>query len=70
MLSFAETLNFAAWHTVPTTYVIAEQDNAVPVQAQEAMAQRAETVHRLPSGHSPFLSDPAALAAIIKKASS
>lgn len=63
--SFAESLNSAAWHTVPTTYVIGEHDNALPPEAQEAMAQRAGAVHRLGSGHSPFLSDPAALARVI-----
>lgn len=63
--SFAESLESAAWHSVPTTYVIGELGNALPPEAQEAMAQRAGSVHRLESGHSPFLSDPAALAQII-----
>ncbi len=48
----------AAWHDVPSTYVICEQDRAVPPPAQEAMAARAGTVHRLPASHSPFFSRP------------
>src|ERR687894_2335037 len=49
----------AAWQALPSTYVICEQDQAVPPPAQEAMASRAATVERLPSSHSPFLSRPA-----------
>jgi pimeloyl-ACP methyl ester carboxylesterase len=56
----------AAWHTIPSTYIICTADNAIPPFAQEAMAQRAKRVHRLASSHSPFLSMPAELAALIK----
>jgi pimeloyl-ACP methyl ester carboxylesterase len=57
----------AAWHTIPSTYVICTADNAIPPIAQEAMAQRAERVHRLDSSHSPFLSMPVELAALLKE---
>jgi hypothetical protein len=33
----------------PASYIICEQDRAVPPQAQEAMANAADHVHRLPS---------------------
>ncbi|MFI5729040.1 alpha/beta fold hydrolase [Kribbella sp. NPDC051587] len=62
-----EELTAAAWHTTPSTYVVCDDDNAIPVFAQEAMAQRAGTVERLHSGHSPFLSCPSELVAIITK---
>ena len=55
----------AAWKTVPSTYVVSEQDAAVPPPAQEAMSARAGSVHRLPSSHSPFLSRPAEVCDII-----
>lgn len=55
----------AAWHEVPSTYVICEQDAAVPPPAQEAMSARASTVHRLPASHSPFLSRPDDVAEIV-----
>ena len=55
----------AAWKTVPSTYVIGEQDRAVPPPAQEAMSGRAGTVHRLPSSHSPFFSRPGEVAEIV-----
>ena len=55
-----------AWRDVPSTYVICDRDNAIPVPAQEAMAARADTTHRLQSDHSPFLSDPDAVAELIR----
>jgi pimeloyl-ACP methyl ester carboxylesterase len=54
-----------AWKTVASTYVICEQDAAVPPPAQEAMSARAGDVRRLPSSHSPFLSRPAEVCDII-----
>ena len=56
--SFTETLRAAAWRDHQSTYVICEQDQAIPVFAQEAMSQRAGTVIRLDAGHSPFMSRP------------
>ena len=53
---------------MPTTYVVCERDNAIPVFAQEAMAARAGRVERLDAGHSPFLSRPDELAEIILSA--
>ncbi len=64
----SDRLTAAAWKDVPSTYVVCENDNAIPVFAQEAMAQRAGHVERLPSSHSPFLSHPAELTAIIEAA--
>ncbi len=55
----------AAWKTVPSTYVVCEQDAAVPPPAQEAMSARAGSVHRLASSHSPFYSRPAEVCDII-----
>jgi pimeloyl-ACP methyl ester carboxylesterase len=63
--SFADPITRTAWSEVPTTYVVCERDNAIPVFAQEAMAARAGRVERLDAGHSPFLSLPDELAAII-----
>lgn len=57
--AFTDPLTAAAWHTVPSTYVITERDNAIPVIAQKQLAARAgSTVHRVDTGHSPFYSDP------------
>ncbi len=64
--SFEQRLTEVAWKTTPSTYVICEADNAIPVVAQESMAQRADDVHRLKTSHSPFLSQPAAVARLIR----
>jgi pimeloyl-ACP methyl ester carboxylesterase len=55
----------AAWKAVPSTYVVCEQDRAVPPPAQEAMSARAGTVHRLPSSHAPFFSRPGDVTEIV-----
>jgi pimeloyl-ACP methyl ester carboxylesterase len=55
-----------AWRSVPSTYVVCEQDQAIPVFAQEAMSARAGAVLRMDAGHSPFLSHPAELAALLR----
>jgi pimeloyl-ACP methyl ester carboxylesterase len=46
----------------PTTYVICEHDNALPVSLQEAMSANADHVVRLPAGHMAQLSHPEELA--------
>jgi pimeloyl-ACP methyl ester carboxylesterase len=65
--SMSQPLTATAWQTIPSTYVICESDNAIPVAAQEVMAGRADEVFRLPTSHSPFLSQPAALAGLIRR---
>ena len=51
-----------------TTYVVCEQDQAVPPAAQEAMSSAADRVERLPSSHSPLLSMPQRLADVLESA--
>jgi pimeloyl-ACP methyl ester carboxylesterase len=46
----------------PTTYVICEQDQALPPAAQEQMATAADHRYRLPSSHQPMASMPDVLA--------
>lgn len=65
LASFGQPLSRAAWQDVPSTYVVAEQDQAIPPQAQEAMSGHADEVRRLASSHSPFLSQPAAVADLL-----
>jgi pimeloyl-ACP methyl ester carboxylesterase len=55
----------AAWQSLPSTYLVCEQDRAVPPPAQEAMAARAGTVERVPASHSPFLSRPDDVAGLV-----
>ncbi len=56
--AIATPQSVAAWEALPSTYVVCQQDRAVPPPAQEAMAARAGAVIRLDSSHSPFLSRP------------
>ncbi|SNR92822.1 Pimeloyl-ACP methyl ester carboxylesterase [Streptosporangium subroseum] len=63
--SCTEVLTRVAWKTIPSTYVVCEQDNVLAPAFQEQMASRATTVRRLLTGHSPFLSSPAEVAKLI-----
>lgn len=59
------TLTDAAWRHMPTTYIVCDDDRTIPPSIQEQMAAHAVRIHHLPSGHSPFLSMPDELAALI-----
>lgn len=69
VLAFTEELTNVAWATKPSTYLITEQDAVVPVPAQEALAGRAGSATvRMATSHSPFLSQPTAVAEVIERA--
>ncbi|GAA2469957.1 alpha/beta fold hydrolase [Winogradskya humida] len=51
----------AAWHDIPTTYLVCAQDLGTPARLQREFAQRAGRVVELDAGHHPFLSQPAAV---------
>lgn len=62
-----EPVTRAAWRTVPSTYVLCEDDQALPPALQERMSAHATHVERIGTHHSPFLSAPAELAALLVK---
>ena len=64
---FRQELRSAAWRTVPSTYVVCGRDNAIPPALQELMSQRAGTVSHMDASHSPFLSRPGEVTAIIQE---
>jgi len=64
---FRQELRSAAWRSVPSTYVICGRDNAIPPALQELMSQRAGTVSHIDASHSPFLSRPGEVTAIIQE---
>jgi pimeloyl-ACP methyl ester carboxylesterase len=66
LLAFNQPITKVAWKELPTTYIICEQDQAIPLFAQEAMSGRAKKVVRINTDHSPFLSAPKELAELIK----
>ena len=51
----------------PSTYVVCGRDNAIPPALQELMSQRAGTVSHMDASHSPFLSRPGEVTAIIQE---
>jgi hypothetical protein len=64
--AFVERVRGAGWRSVPTTYVVCDEDQAIPPAMQATMAEHAgATVVHLASSHSPFLSMPAELADLV-----
>jgi pimeloyl-ACP methyl ester carboxylesterase len=53
--------------THPTTYIILENDRAIPLAAQEHMAAAADHIERLPSSHQPMISMPDRLAQVLSR---
>jgi pimeloyl-ACP methyl ester carboxylesterase len=58
-----------AWRTKPSWYLVTTEDRMIAPPAQRAMSQRAGSkVTEVPASHSVFLSQPAAVAALIEQA--
>jgi len=58
-----------AWRTRPSWYLVTTEDRMIPPPAQRAMSQRAGSkVTEVAASHSVFLSQPAAVAALIEQA--
>lgn len=56
----------AAWQQIPSTYLVCTQDRGTPVDAQRDFSRRASSVVELDTGHHPFLSQPTAVADLIR----
>ena len=56
-----EPVGAAAWHDLPTTYLVCADDKGTPARLQREFARRAGKVVELDAGHHPFLSQPAAV---------
>ena len=63
----------ASWKTIPSSYLMCEQDRAIPVQVQETMVNAAKEegasvdVTTLDTGHSPYLTKPKETVAWIRR---
>ena len=55
----------AAWHDLPTTYVVCTQDRGTSAASQREFSRRADQVIEVKAGHHPFLSQPQTVADII-----
>jgi len=56
--SFGQPIRVAAWHDIPSTYVICTEDRAINPEFQRALATRTTTSVEWPTSHSPFFSRP------------
>jgi pimeloyl-ACP methyl ester carboxylesterase len=73
---FWSKITYAAWRYIPSTYVICEQDQALPVPMVEMMLQNLkgiepssfDTVERVVAGHFPMLSQVEEILRILRKA--
>ena len=60
-----------AWRAKPSRYLVTIEDQMIPPQAQRAMAQRAGCqVTEIAASHSVYLSQPAAVANLVRQAAS
>ena len=58
-----------AWRTKPSWYMVTTEDRMIPPAAQRTMSQRAgSTVAEVAASHSVYVSQPAAVAGLIKQA--
>jgi pimeloyl-ACP methyl ester carboxylesterase len=65
------TISEAAWASKPSWYLITTDDRMIPPQAQREMSGRAgATVEEAAASHSVYVSQPAVVAEIVKKAAS
>ncbi|MGH7912288.1 MAG: alpha/beta fold hydrolase [Candidatus Dormibacteraceae bacterium] len=60
-----QTISSAGWRRCPSTYVVCTQDHAIPPPTQRRLAERAGETVELTSSHSPFLSQPEAVAEVL-----
>ena len=66
---FTTTITTAAWHTKPSSFIVAEEDRAIAPEQERFTARRmgARTI-ALPTSHVPMLAMPARVAEIIEHA--
>jgi pimeloyl-ACP methyl ester carboxylesterase len=58
-----------AWKSKPSWYLLVNDDKMIPLPAQKQMAERARaTTVQVPGSHAIYVSNPAAVAALIEKA--
>jgi pimeloyl-ACP methyl ester carboxylesterase len=67
--ALAGTVSEPAWRRKPSWYLLTTQDRMIPPPAQRAMSERAgATVVEVAASHSVYVSQPAAVADLIKRA--
>jgi pimeloyl-ACP methyl ester carboxylesterase len=65
------TISEASWRNKPSWYLLTTEDRMIPPPAQQKMSGRAgSTVEEVAASHAVYVSQPAAVAALIEKAAS
>jgi pimeloyl-ACP methyl ester carboxylesterase len=65
------TIGAAAWRSKPSWYLVSTEDRMIPPATQRSMSERAgSTVEEASGSHAIYVSQPAAVAALIEKAAS
>jgi pimeloyl-ACP methyl ester carboxylesterase len=63
------TISEAAWRIKPSRYLLTTQDRMIPPAAQRAMAERTgAAITEVPASHAVYVSQPQAVASLIKQA--
>jgi pimeloyl-ACP methyl ester carboxylesterase len=69
LAALTEKATQAAWKTKPCWYLVSQQDNAIPPDAERFMAQRMGAVtEEIDGSHTAFIAQPVRVAGFIKKA--
>jgi len=69
--ALAGAITEPAWKSKPSWYLLVRDDRMIPYPAQQTMAKRADaTVVEVPGSHAIYVSNPNAVAALIKQAAS
>src|SRR5215475_8056668 len=69
--ALAGAITEPAWKSKPSWYLLVRDDKMIPFPAQQTMAKRADaTVVEVPGSHAIYVSNPNAVAALIKQAAS
>ena len=67
--SFTEKEGVPAWKTIPSWFLISNEDHMIPPPAQQLMAKRmGATIQSVPASHASFMAHPREVAAIIELA--
>jgi pimeloyl-ACP methyl ester carboxylesterase len=67
--AFTDVMGEPAWNSLPSWYLVAQNDEAIPPDAERQFAQRmGATTVEIPSSHVAMLSHPAEVAGLIEKA--
>lgn len=68
LASFLEPVSAAAWREKSFAYLICDDDQCVPAEQQEQLADGAVYTERIAASHSPFMSQPVAVEEFLRRA--